>query len=99
MDAAADQELVERATLGYFDGWDDADATRMDRALHDDLAKRWAGVDDGSTLGRQRTKAQMLELTAAGGGRNQGAVSEREHLHLVRTPTGWKIVNAFWQDS
>jgi hypothetical protein len=122
MDTAADEDLVKAAAMDYFGGWYDADAARMDRALHEDLVKRWAGDGDGGkTLGRQRTKAQILELTAAGGGRAQGAVSEQgievevldvyghtasvvvrsseyhEHLHVMRTPDGWKIVDAFWQ--
>ncbi len=122
MDTTLVEVLVTWAAMDYFEGWYDADVARMDRALHEDLVKRWAGDGDGgNTLGRQRTKGQMLELTAAGGGRDQGAVSDQgievevldvygdtasvvvrsseyhEHLHCMRTPDGWKIVNAFWQ--
>lgn len=90
----------------------------MDRALHAELVKRWPGEDPGASLGIT-TKERMLELTAQGEGREDGAdrrldidvedvrediasVTVRsavyhEYLHLVKTPSGWKIANALWR--
>lgn len=59
---------IERAVLDYFEGWYDADAERMQRALHSDLVKRRAGEQLGHT-----TAARMIELTASGEGRADGA--------------------------
>jgi hypothetical protein len=68
MAIATDHELVTQAALDYFEGWYDADVERMDRALHPNLVKRRAGDELGIT-----TKERMLELTAAGEGREDGA--------------------------
>ena len=57
---------VTRVVRDYFEGWYDGDVERMERALHDDLVKRGPGL--GVT-----TKERMLELTAAGEGRADGA--------------------------
>jgi hypothetical protein len=59
---------IERAVLDYYEGWYDADAERMERALHPDLVKRRAGEKLGLL-----TAARMVELTASGEGRADGA--------------------------
>jgi hypothetical protein len=106
-------KAIEQTVRDYFEGWYDADVVRMDRALHPDLAKR-SVVDD-----RTLTKRQMVEFTAAGRGREDGAdrsleirvedVCEdiatvtvvsavyHEYVHLVKTPDGWRIINALWR--
>jgi Putative lumazine-binding len=58
--------LIEQTVRDYFEGWYDADVARMDRALHPDLVKRSVVSD------RITTKERMLELTAAGEGRQDG---------------------------
>ena len=119
MATVTEHELVVQAALDYFEGWYAGDVARMDRALHPDLVKRWAGDQQGIALGTVRTKDFMLEATAAGEGRENGrdqqievdvadvyqeiasvvvrSAQYREYLHLVRTPQGWRIVNAFWR--
>ena len=67
MATATEQELITQAALDYFEGWFDGDVARMDRALHPDFVKRWAGEDQAASLGIT-TKARMVELTAAGEG-------------------------------
>jgi hypothetical protein len=110
---ATDRDLITQTVLDYFEGWYDADVSRMDRALHPELAKRRGG-HDGVT-----TKQRMLELTAQEAGREDGvdrrldveildvcediasvrvrAAVYHEYLHLVRTPEGWLIANALWR--
>jgi hypothetical protein len=53
----------------YFEGWYDADADRMARALHPELAKR---TQDGANDVRTTTRDRMLELTEAGEGHADG---------------------------
>jgi hypothetical protein len=57
---------ITRTVLDYFEGWYDGDVKRMERALHDDLVKRGPGL-------AVTTKQRMLDLTAQGEGRADGA--------------------------
>ena len=57
----------------YFEGWFDADVTRMERALHGELVKRSSKHARGESTQPITTKARMLELTAAGEGVEDGA--------------------------
>ncbi len=61
---ATDQELITQTVHDYFEGWYDADAARMDRALHPDLIKRSPAEDDGAIL----TKELMSQACAEGEG-------------------------------
>ncbi|HKP21145.1 MAG TPA: nuclear transport factor 2 family protein [Thermoleophilaceae bacterium] len=68
----SEQELIAQAARDYFEGWYDGDVARMDRVLHPDLVKRGAGQDGPDRL-RITTKERMLELTALGEGKADGA--------------------------
>ena len=63
-----DDELVRAAALDYFEGWYDADETRVDRALHPGLVKRSAERTDGERPMRTTTKEMMLDHVRHGGG-------------------------------
>ena len=65
-----DVAAIESVAADYIEGWYAGDAVRMDRALHDDLAKRIMVVDEesGSESFRTWTKDRMVEITASGGG-------------------------------
>ena len=65
-----DRSAVEAVAADYIEGWYHGDAARMDRALHDDLAKRILVEDEetGAQAFRVVTKDRMLEMTASGGG-------------------------------
>jgi ketosteroid isomerase-like protein len=65
-------EQIMDTVLDYFEGWYDGDVERMDRVLHPDLVKRGAGQDGPDRL-RITTKERMLELTALGEGKPDGA--------------------------
>jgi ketosteroid isomerase-like protein len=65
-------ELITEAVRDYFEGWYDGDVERMDRVLHPDLVKRGAGQDGPDRL-RITSKERMLELTALGEGKEDGA--------------------------
>ena len=66
--AAADVErqAITDAVLDYFEGWFTADAERMRRALHPQLAKRQL-ADETGRLDESPTP-EMIEATAAGAG-------------------------------
>jgi Putative lumazine-binding len=61
---ATDQELITQTVQDYFGGWYDADAARMDRALHPGLVKRSPAEDRGAIP----TKQLMLQACAEGKG-------------------------------
>jgi hypothetical protein len=64
------RERVRATVLDYFEGWFEADADRMRRALHPALAKRWRGQDPRRAPALSSTTAdQMIAWTAAGEGR------------------------------
>jgi len=63
-----DEELVRAAALDYFEGWYDAEESRVDRALHPALVKRSAEPTDGERLLRTTTKQMMVDYVRQGGG-------------------------------
>jgi len=68
----SEEAAVVAVALDYFEGWFEGDVTRMDRALHPELAKRsLSQVDPDSTELRSLTKERMVELTAAGDGKDE----------------------------
>lgn len=69
---SSDEAAVVAVALDYFEGWFEGDATRMERALHPRLAKRsLSQVGPDSPELRSLTKERMVELTAAGGGKDE----------------------------
>ena len=62
----ADSAAITQTALDYIEGWYRGDVARMDRCLHDDLAKRIPTSAEGDL--RAVSKARMLDLTAGGGG-------------------------------
>jgi putative lumazine-binding protein len=63
------ENAIKAAILDYYEGWWTGDATRMERALHSDLAKR-ALMADGISLD-QDTASSMVAATARGVGRKR----------------------------
>ena len=69
---SSEETAVVAAALDYFEGWFEGDAMRMDRALHPGLAKRsLSQVEPDSPELRSLTKERMVELTAAGEGKDE----------------------------
>jgi hypothetical protein len=67
-----DAAAIRDCLLDYFEGWFDGDADRMDRALHPGLAKH--SLAHGATRSDNldvTTKAEMVEATRQGIGRNR----------------------------
>jgi hypothetical protein len=70
--SAADSAAIRAAALDYVEGWYTADAGRMERALHPELAKRIVTTNQQngrSGLGQQSALTLVLG-TRNGGGKN-----------------------------
>jgi hypothetical protein len=75
----SEEEAIVRCALDYFEGWFDANAERMRRALHSDLAKRSLEVDELDHL----TAKEMIEATAAGSGKKRDPGERRIDVRVV----------------
>ena len=99
---AADSAAIRTTALDYIEGFYTADAERMDRALHDDLKKRIVQRKPGEpeTLD-EMTKAQLVEMTAGGGGRGMPddlKVSDVTILDIYGDMASVKIIAGAWVD-
>ena len=63
-----DQDAIARCVLDYYEGWFQADAVRMERALHPVLAKRSLDESAGDRV-ETISAQQMVQATAAGRGK------------------------------
>jgi hypothetical protein len=82
--SAAARLSIEATIRDYIEGWYEGDVDRMNRSLHDDLAKRMpvsSAAQEAADL-REVTKPRMVHLTAAGGGGTPGA-AYRIEVHDV----------------
>jgi hypothetical protein len=100
---AADSAGIRAAALDYIEGWYTADAPRMQRALHPELAKRVVVTD--STSGRsqlgQMGAMTLIEYTRNGGGRETPPRARQEDVSILdvyRGAASAKIVAADWID-
>ncbi|HEX2077516.1 MAG TPA: nuclear transport factor 2 family protein, partial [Longimicrobium sp.] len=67
----ADSAAIRQAALDYAEGWYAADAARMERALHPELAKRRVATDErGRSRIGQMSAMSLVQGTAEGGGRD-----------------------------
>ena len=82
--SAADSAGITAAARDYILGWYEGDATRMERALHPQLAKRIirAGPDGKSALGHM-TSPELVGMVRGGGGRNTPAARQRSDIRIL----------------
>jgi len=77
--AADDEAAIRAAVDDYYLGWFDADAARVARSLHPELAKRgWLRERDGDAFLDDDSFDTMTRLAAAGHGR-RGDPAERAY--------------------
>ena len=98
---AADSAGIRAAALNYIDGWYAADAARMERALHPELAKRIVVTDPQTGRSRlgQMGASMLVAQTGSGGGSEIPAASRRNEVKILDvfndvasvrvTATGW----------
>jgi hypothetical protein len=82
-DPSDDIERIRATALDYIEGWYQADAARMERSLHPDLAKRRVDGSGARSELEQITAAELVAGTAAGGGRNTPAQRQRSDVQVL----------------
>jgi hypothetical protein len=101
--SAADTAAIRTTALDYIEGWYTADATRMERALHPELAKRIVMTDPatGRTMLRQMGAMALVQGTRSGGG-SAIPVAQRKNdvkiLDVYQNVASVRVTAATWID-
>ncbi|GGN10531.1 hypothetical protein GCM10009721_43210 [Terrabacter tumescens] len=90
VDSALHPRLVKRSVDQV--GGRDTGATTKERML--ELVRAGAGLEDRTDDPIEITVVDVHRDIASAVVRS---AQYREYLHLLRTPDGWQVVNAFWQ--
>ena len=99
----ADSAAIRTTALDYIEGWYTADAPRMERALHPDLAKRIVMTDpaSGRTMLRQMGAMGLVQGTRSGGG-SSIPVAQRKNdvkiLDIFQNAASVRVTAATWID-
>ena len=80
---AADSAAIRQTALDYIEGYYQADAARMTRALHPDLVKRIVRVQNGQGALAEMTAQELIDGTAAGWGARVPADSRRTEVVIL----------------
>jgi hypothetical protein len=81
---AADSAAIRATALDYIEGWYTADATRMERALHPELAKRIVQTDpQGNSRLGQQSAMTLVSNTRRGGGTNIPADKRKSDVRIL----------------
>ena len=81
---AADSGAIRAAALDYIEGWYTADATRMERALHPELAKRIVQTDpQGRSRLGQQSAMTLVQSTKRGGGGDIPPAQRRSEVRIL----------------
>ena len=98
----ADSAAIRQTALDYIQGWYTADATRMERALHPELAKRIVRSD---SLGRYRLDQQsamtLILGTRNGGGKDTPQADRHDDVRILdiyRNAASVRIDASNWVD-
>jgi hypothetical protein len=100
---AADSAGIRAAALDYIEGWYTADASRMTRALHPELAKRIVETDPKakkSVLGQMGAK-ELIGYTREGGGKDTPAQRRQADVSILDIYQGAasaKVIATDWID-
>jgi hypothetical protein len=99
---AADSTAIRQTALDYIQGWYTADGTRMERALHPELAKRIVRSD---SLGRFRLDTQsamtLVQNTRNGGGKETPEPNRHDDVRILdiyRNAASVRIDASDWID-
>jgi hypothetical protein len=100
--SAADSAAIRSAALDYIDGWYAADAARMERALHPELAKRIVTTDaQGNSRLGQQSAMTLVQSTRRGGGSSLPAEKRRHEVRILdiyQNAASARIQAATWVD-
>ncbi len=81
--AASEEQAIKATVLDYVQGWYTADAARMERALHPELAKRIVRVGPGGEPLLDQMGATRLVAAVRGGGGKSTPEAERQQDVVV----------------
>ena len=100
--SAADSSGIRQAALDYIEGYYEGDGTRMERALHPELAKRIVRTNEQgrSQLGQMSAMSLVLG-TRAGGGKDIPAANRRKDVRILdiyQNAASAKIDASDWVD-
>jgi hypothetical protein len=101
-DAKSDAELIKQTALDYIEGWYEGDATRMERALHPDLAKRIVQRDErGRYSLRQMSALGLVQATRAAEGKEIPKEKQQKDItvfDIFGNAASVKIIASDWID-
>jgi putative lumazine-binding protein len=99
---AADSAAIRQAALDYAEGWYAADAARMERAVHPELAKRIVRTNDQGRSRLDQMGAMTLVLGTRGGGGNDTPAGERQAdvriLDVFENAASARVMMSGWVD-
>jgi len=100
---AADSAAIRKAALDYVEGWYEANAERMERALHPELAKRIVRTDPASGRSRlEQMSAMTLVLGVKRGGGKDTPVDQQQKdvfiLDIFQNTASVKAIMSGWID-
>jgi hypothetical protein len=100
---SADRTAIRNAALDYIEGWYTGDATRMERALHPELAKRMVHTNPsgGGSILDQQSALTLVQGTRAGYGKQtpeNRRLKEVTILDIYENAASVKIVASDWID-
>lgn len=98
----ADKAAITQTALDYLEGWYSADAERMERALHPELAKRIMRTNaQGQSRLEQMGAMTLVQYTRGGGGKNTPKDKQQKDvtiLDVFGNTASVKAVAADWID-
>jgi len=97
-----DEAAIRQTALDYIEGWYEADAARMERALHPELAKRMVAPDTrGHSRLNQMSALTLVQSTRAGGGSHTPKELQQKDITILdrfNNAAVVKIVASGWID-
>ena len=100
--SASDSAGIRQAALDYIQGWYAGDATRMEGALHPELAKRIVRSDSlGNFRLDQQSAMTLVQNTRRGGGKDTPAADRHDDVRILdiyRNAASARIDASYWID-
>lgn len=97
MDRALHEELVKRSFDGDAEGIGNL-GQPLSKAQMVELTRSGGGNHRGAAS-EQAIKVEVLDVYLGTASVVVRSEEYHEHLHLTRTPDGWKIANALWEST
>lgn len=101
--SAADSAAIRQTALDYIEGYYEANAERMERALHPELAKRIVRTnpENGRSSLGQMSALSLVQGTRGGGGRDTPRERQQKDvtiLDIYRGAASVKVIASDWID-